>query len=285
MRAYEILTEGGNAFTNVGVIHISEIKPTLEWLAQQINMPEIKTQTVGSVGKKEYSGDIDVVVNLDRDEMKELSDTLRSTLGEQNVIGVAGNVITRVPIKGYDETKDKRGPRTGYVQVDFFSGDPEWMSIYYHAPGEESKLKGVHRNIYLSTVSEFIDRKASKDKDDFGRPMKVVRWRWSPKDGLIKIMAQSKVNNQGKTAKKQDVELLSDPVRNADLIADILFKGKAGPEALNSVESLMDATKKAFDKKTAAEIFKMFAEKLERQGHVEGFEFPPEVAKYLGTAS
>ena len=282
MRAYEILTEGGNAFKDVGAIHISEIKPTLEWLAKAINMPEIKTQTLGTVGKKEYSGDIDVVVDLNSEQMKQLSDTLRNLLGNQNVQGVAGNVITRVPIQGFDKSKDKRQPRTGYVQVDFFPGEPEWMTLYYHAPGDESKLKGVHRNIYLSTIAEFVDRKASKDTDGFGRPVQVTRWRWSPKDGLVKIMARSKQNNQGNWAKKQDVEFLSEPVKNRDLILDIMFKGKAGPEALNSVESLVDATKAAFDKKTATEIFKSYADKVERQGYAEGFEFPPEINRYFG---
>jgi hypothetical protein len=281
MRAYEILNEGGNAFTDVGAIHISEIKPTLEWLAKQIRLPEIKKQTLGSVGKKEYSGDIDVVVNLDREEMKELSTKLRKLLGEENVKGVAGNVITRVPIKNYDETKDERGPRTGYVQVDFFSGDPEWMQVYYHGPGDESKLKGVHRNLLIAAIAEFVDRKASKEKDDFGRPLTAVRWRWSPKEGLIKVAVKSKRNHQGGWAKAQDAEHISDPIRNADLIADKLFKGKADASALNSVESLIAATKNVFSPKVQEKIFGAAAERIVRQGYGDGFEFPPELAKHM----
>lgn len=281
MRAYEILTEGGNAFTDVGAIHISEIKPTLEWLAQQINHPEILKQTLGSVGKKEYSGDIDVVVDLDREEMKELALTLHKVLGQENVRGMAGNVITRVPIQNYDETKDQRGPRTGYVQVDFFPGDPDWMSVYYAGTGDESKLKGVHRNLYISSISKYVDRKASEDEDDLGRPVESVRWRWSPRDGLIKVLAKSKKNHKGGWARKQEVEYLSQPIKNADMIADILFKGEADADALNSVESLIAATKKAFDKDTQEKIFKTFARTVEEQKHREGFEFPPEIEKYF----
>lgn len=281
MRAYEILTEGGNAFTDVGAVHISEIKPTLQWLAKKLGRPEIVTQTLGSVGKKEYSGDIDVVVDVDRDEMTALSDQLRKLLGEQSVRGVAGNIVTRVPIQNYDETKDERGPRTGYVQVDFFSGDPEWMRVYYHGPGDESKLKGVHRNILMAAIAEYVERQASKETDSFGRPVKASRWRWSPKEGLIKVVVQSKKNHKGDWAKKQDAEHISDPIRNADLIADKLFKGKADADALNSVETLIDAVKKAYSPKIAERIFKEFAERITRQGHAEGFEFPPEVAKHM----
>lgn len=281
MRAYEILTEGGNAFTDVGAIHISEIAPTLQWLAKQINHPEILKQTLGSVGKREYSGDIDVVVDLDREEMKQLALSLHKVLGQENVRGMAGNVITRVPIQNYDASKDKRGPRTGYVQVDFFPGDPEWMSLYYAGTGEESKLKGVHRNLYISTLSKYVDRKASDEEDSFGRPVESVRWRWSPRDGLIKVLAKSKKNDKGGWARKQDIEYLSQPIKNADMIADILFKGEADADALGSVESLIAATKKAFDKETQKEIFKAFAKTAVEQGHREGFEYPPEIEKYF----
>jgi len=281
MRAYEILNEGGNAFTDVGAVHISEIEPTLEWLSKQIGMPEIKKQTLGSVGKKEYSGDIDVVVNLDKEEMKALGEKLRSILGNANVRGAAGNVISRVPIQGYDESKNERGPRTGYVQVDFFPGDPDWVSLYYAGTGDDSKLKGVHRNLYLLSVAKFVDRKASEEEDSFGRPIESVRWRWSPRDGLIKVLAKSKKNHKDEWARKQDVEYLSQPIKNADMIADLLFKGKADSDALYSVETLIDATKKAYDKKTQEKIFKSFAQTVEQQGHREGFEFPPEVEKYL----
>lgn len=282
MRAYEILNEGGNAFTGVGAIHISEIKPTLQWLAKKINMPEIVNQTLGSVGKKEYSGDIDVVVDLDREEMIELANKLKKLLGEDNVRGAAANILIRVPIQGYDETKNDRGPRTGMVQIDFFPGDIDWLTTYYHSPGEESKLKGTHRNVFLTTIAEYVDRKASKEKDDFGRPAKVVRWRWSPRDGLIKIRAQSKQNPQGKTAKKQDVVYLSDPIRNPDLIVAKLFGDNTDTGVLNSVESLVDAVKASFPKKTAEAIFKDYAVRIDREGHREGFEFPPEIEKYWG---
>ena len=103
MRAHEILSkpiiEGGNAVADAGTIHIDEIEPTLEKLAKLLGMPEIKDQTLGSVGKAEYSGDIDIVIDMDKDGMKELSHELRNKLGSQNVAGVAGNVSFAFPIE------------------------------------------------------------------------------------------------------------------------------------------------------------------------------------------
>ena len=92
MRAREIVTinripqkvridEGGNAVPDVGAIHIDEIEPTLKKLADMLKMPEVLDQTLGSVGKAEYSGDIDIAVNIDTDALKELSHELRNMLG------------------------------------------------------------------------------------------------------------------------------------------------------------------------------------------------------------
>jgi len=285
MRAFELteqlrpIAEGGNVFPDVGAIHISEVEPTLKSLAKLIGRPEAVDQGLGSVGKTEYSGDIDVALNLTPEEVKALFDRSQKKLGQDSVKMVSGILTLRFPISNYDESKQERQPRTGLVQVDLMPGDVDWLRTFFHSPGTTSKYKGAHSNLALSTVAALLDVKASKKMDDHDRPISLVRWRWSKVGGLQKVRKTSIKNEKtGKWLKKQNVEELTDPVRDPNEIARILFKGKAGTEALNSLESIIEAVKKAYPKKAAEAIFEKMASSFGTVGFTEGL--PPEIEKY-----
>ena len=279
-----IVFEGGNAFADVGVIHISEIEPTLHWMEKKFGMSNLNDRVLGSVGKTEYSGDIDVAIDSKTIDPKEFSTMLRTKLGDQSVTGVAGNITIRVPIANYDKTKDGRQPRTGFVQVDFLPGDPAWLKTFFHSPGDKSKFKGIHRNMALTAVANMLGAKSTKEEDDFDRPVSSVRWQWGLKHGLIKVRKSSRKNkNTGKWIKKQDTEILGEPVTDPAKIAKVLFKGKAGPEALNSMETILDASEKAYNPKELDAIHQKLAQTLS-YGNVDmvtGFDIPKEVAQYL----
>lgn len=279
-----IVFEGGNAFADVGVIHISEIEPTLHWMEKKFDLSNLNDRVLGSVGKTEYSGDIDVAIDSKKIDPKEFSTMLRTKLGDQSVTGVAGNITIRVPIANYDKTKDGRQPRTGFVQVDFLPGDPAWLKTFFHSPGDQSKFKGIHRNMALTAVANMLGTKSTKDEDDFGRPVSTVRWQWGLKHGLVKVRKSSRKNkNTGKWIKKQDTEILGEPVTDPAKIAKVLFKGKAGPEALNSMESILDASKKAYNPKELDGIHRKLGQTLS-YGNVDmvtDFDIPKEIVPYL----
>jgi len=56
------LTEGGS-MPGVGAIHIDEINPTLIPLEKELGI-DLRNNTLGSVGKREFSGDIDVALKI-----------------------------------------------------------------------------------------------------------------------------------------------------------------------------------------------------------------------------
>lgn len=282
-----ILHEGGNAFSDVGTIHISEIEPTLRWMEQSFNMSDLSDRTLGSVGKSEYSGDIDIAVDPGKTDMKELSAMLRTKLGDQSVTGVAGNVTVRVPIAHYDKTKDGRQPRTGFVQVDFLPGEPGWMKTFFHSAGDKSKYKGVHRNLALAALASLLGAKSTKELDDFDRPISTVRWSWGMKNALVKVKKTSRKNAQtGKYVKAQDTEILGEPVKDPKKVAHILFKGKAGPEALESLETIIDAVKKSYSKQEQEEAYAKIAEAFANANGnlIDGFEFPKEIEQHVSRA-
>lgn len=252
-----ILSEGGS-MPGVGPIHISEIEPTLTALERVLKI-DLKNNVLGSVGKKEFSGDIDVAIQVDPDKIPALVKRLEAT---PEVLDIAKSsvIMTKVKIVGYDETKQTVKPRTGFVQIDFMPGDPGWMKTYYHSPSEtESKYKGVFRNIMIATICAIYQREASEEKIDDGRPVEVTRWMWSPADGLVRIRRTPvpKANGAGYT-KKNNNEVIGRPIRTAPEIAKAL--GLNGPEDLNSYESLKAAIEKNYDPEMVKKILDSFAE-------------------------
>lgn len=257
-----ILNEGGS-MPGVGPIHIDEIEPTLDELERALGI-DLKNNVLGSVGKKEFSGDIDVAVQVDPDKIPELVKKLeRSPI----VLDLAKSsvIMTKVKIVNYDPDKQTTKQRTGFVQVDFMPGDPGWMKTYYHSPSEkESKYKGVFRNIMIATICAVYERNASEETIDDGRPAEVERWMWSPADGLVRIRRTPvpKANGQGYTKKNKN-EVIGEPIRDAEGIAKAL--GLDGPQDLNSYESLKQAIETNYPEELVRDILDGFAKNKQVQ--------------------
>jgi len=251
------LFEGGS-LPNVGPIHIDEIEPTLSALERVLQI-DLKNNVLGSVGKKEFSGDIDVALQIDSEKIPEFVEKLEKTPGIDEVTKTSV-IMTRVKIVDFDPSKETSRQRTGYVQVDFMPGDPGWMKTYYHSPSEkESKYKGVFRNIMIATICAIYEREASEETIDDGRPVEVERWMWSPTDGLVRIKRTPVPNARGTGyTKKNKNEIIGEPIKTAPEIAQAL--GLDGPEDLNSYESLKAAIEKNYPSDMVNKILDSFAE-------------------------
>lgn len=242
----------------VGPIHISEIEPTLEAIEEVLKI-DLKNNVLGSVGKKEFSGDIDVALDIDPKNMQEFVDRLEKT-PEVLDIKKSSVIMTKVKIVNYDPEKQATKPRTGYVQIDFMPGDPSWMKTFYHAPHEkDSKYKGVFRNLLISSIVPHYQSKVSDETIDDGRPVKQERWMWSSNDGLVRVIRKPKPkkNGEGYTKQWQD-ERISDPVKDPKEIVKIL--GLDSPDDLYSFESLLAAIEKNYPPDLVKKIKQSFAD-------------------------
>lgn len=251
----KMLAEGG-AMPGVGAIHISEIVPTLEKLEKSLGI-NLKDFVLGSVGKREFSGDIDVAINLKPNELDEFSKKLEQ---DPNIEGVTKSSVfmTKVKIENFDPQKSDGRARTGFVQVDFMPGDPGWMKTYYHSPKDtESKYKGVFRNLMIASIAGLLDRKSSSETTEDGRPLKQERWMFSPRDGLVRVM-RTPVPNKAGTAytKKNNNKIIGEPNRDADSIAAALKLNSA--QDLNSYESLKSAIERNYPAELVQRILKDF---------------------------
>ena len=120
-------------------------------------------------------------------------------------------------------------------------GDPGWLKTYYHSPREEdSRYKGVMRNIMIATIAAVYNRKDSEKKTEDGRSMETERFMWSPSDGLVYVRRTPvpKKNGEGFTKKNKN-EIIGGPWKDPNEIAQQL--GLKGAEDLDSFESLFKA--------------------------------------------
>jgi hypothetical protein len=241
IKKYFTLNEGG-AMPGVGAIHIDEINPTLTALETSIGV-DLMNNVLGSVGKRQFSGDIDVALQIQPEELPAFIEELKKN---PLVLDIAKTsvIMTKVKIMDFDESKSDGRPRTGFVQVDFMPGDPGWMKTYYHSPSEtESKYKGVYRNIMIATLAAVHNRDQSDAKLDDGRAMEERRFMWSPTEGLLRVQRTPvpKKNGDGYTKKNKN-ETIDGPWKQPDEIAAQL--GLDSGKDLNSFESLLTAVKK-----------------------------------------
>jgi len=177
---------GGNIFDKAAPIKKEHIEPTLEMFYQQLGsvFPNAKKhfkgiRTLGSVGKKDFSGDIDLALsgkvfkriedwNLEEDKTQELfkkfkkrarTATDKQLIKRAIIVGIAdildaSNTDIKVDTKGsgsgalflsfpqFNEDKEKL-PED--VQIDINVGDVDWLSFAYYSSIYKGNVKGLHR--------------------------------------------------------------------------------------------------------------------------------------------
>ena len=184
---------GGNVFGTTASIKKEDIKPTLKEFLRQFKTIFPKAEphfsqmkTIGSVGKKDVSGDIDLVLagssfddvddwGLDREHVLELfqgfKKRARTASDEQLmrravVVAVAeviqnsdtdivpdikqagsGQLFLMVP--QFDEAGERNGTS---VQVDINIGDVDWLEFSHYSAVYKGNVKGLHRTQLLVSM-------------------------------------------------------------------------------------------------------------------------------------
>lgn len=142
-----LLSEGGNIFSSRR-INKSEVIPTIKSLEDLTGL-SLKTNVLGSTGKKETSGDIDLVIDSNKVNKDEFIKVLISKGVDPSSLKKTGiEVAYKAPII------DPNGNKTeDFVQVDFmFSEVPDFLKFYY--ANNEDVHKASSRNILLSAIAK-----------------------------------------------------------------------------------------------------------------------------------
>jgi hypothetical protein len=166
--------EGGNVFKDkMGVpltrrIKQGEIAGTIKWLESVtgldlhgVNDPgtNYPVKWLGSTGKKDDSGDLDLAVELSDTTKPELKAHLDSYVSGQkqdprDFVRLSGEAVHfKTPILG--------DANNGFVQTDFmFMPNIDWGSFFL-AGGTDSQYKGMFRNVLMSSIAKSQGLKAS----------------------------------------------------------------------------------------------------------------------------
>jgi hypothetical protein len=184
---------GGNVFDSTAPIKKEHIKPTLLEFFRQFKQIFPKAEpffremkTLGSVGKKDYSGDIDLALagssfddvddwGLDREYIMKLFEGFKKRARTSTddllmkravIVSIAQKILEAdteilADIKGsgagalfllfpqYDENKKAVGQN---VQIDINVGDVDWLEFAYHSATYTGNVKGLHRTQLLVSL-------------------------------------------------------------------------------------------------------------------------------------
>jgi len=210
------LYEGGNVFKltdgQPATTRISRenVVPTVQWLEKLTGL-NLVDNMLGSTGRKETSGDLDLGI----DETKITKDVLIQQLLKRGVkaedIRKSGDSVhLKTPILG-----DKSN---GYVQTDFMFGDPEFQKFALNTG--ESDYKGVHRAILLASIA------------------KAQGMKWSYKNGLV-----DRETNEIITKNPQEIaqNLINGDAADLSSVESIVKKIKILPNYEELVKDARDA--------------------------------------------
>ncbi len=213
------LYEGGNVFKladgQPATTRISRenVVPTVQWLEKLTGL-NLVDNMLGSTGRKETSGDLDLGI----DETKITKDVLIQQLLKRGIkaedIKKSGDSVhVKTPILGDAEN--------GYVQTDFMFGDPEFQKFALNTG--ESDYKGVHRAILLASIA------------------KAQGMKWSYKNGLV-----DRDTNEIITKNPQEIaqNLINGDTADLGSVESIVKKIKTLP----NYEELVKDAREAFER-------------------------------------
>jgi hypothetical protein len=184
---------GGNVFGNTAPIKKEDIKPTLTEFLKQFKQifpkaePHFSTmKTLGSVGKKDMSGDIDLALagssfddvddwGLDRDHIMKLFEAFKKrarTSSDDQLMkrAVVVAIAEKINNSNQEIMADMKGSAAGTlfllfpqytpsgdttgdnVQIDINVGDVDWLEFAYYSATYKGNVKGLHRTQLLVSL-------------------------------------------------------------------------------------------------------------------------------------
>ena len=201
------LFEGGNVFkladgqSATTRISRENVVPTVQWLEQLTGL-NLVDNMLGTTGRKETSGDLDLAVDASKITKEVLiQQLLKRGINKDDIRKSGDSVHLKTPILG-DATN-------GYVQTDFMFGDPKWQSFSMVGSPEGSPYKGVHRQILLASIA------------------KALGMKWSYKNGLLNRETNEVISQDPKEIAKQ---LVGGTPADLASVETILAKIKGRPD-------------------------------------------------------
>ena len=213
------LFEGGNVFKladgQPATTRISRenVVPTVQWLEQLTGL-NLQDNMLGTTGKKETSGDLDLAVDAGKISKEILiQQLLKQGIPAEDIKKSGDSVHLKTPILG--------DASNGFVQTDFMFGEPEFQRFSMIGSPEGSEFKGMHRHILLASIA------------------KAQGMKWGYKNGLVDRESNEIIS---KNPKEIAEKLLGGTPADMASVETILAKIKSRPD----YEQLVADAKESF---------------------------------------
>jgi hypothetical protein len=262
---------------NVGIIHINDINPTLKNIEKYIGI-DLINNTIGSAGKRLFSGDIDIAIqltkNFDIDNFVSLLSNIPDVVQvkKTNIVMIAVKIITD------DLEKYTNYNFTGLVQIDFmFSENIDLLKLFYHSPYEsDSKYKGLYRNILLGAISHYYDLVYSDENIIDNIPLYEERYFWSYNLGLYRGRKYRVLSKDKKNVLKKAINVVLDDFvyKTSDEIVKVL--NLSSVDSLYSFEKLFEDINIRYN----SHMVSMIIDEFVSNKNVIYYGIPDEIIKY-----
>lgn len=227
----DFLLEGGAAIKGVEKITQEEVRSTLPNLIKKISsilgLKKSQIKVVGSAGKKEdglLSGDIDIAVEIDRDELE--GKLARLAWDEKSARAMRGiNIFSFA-----HQLDDPDGNPGKLVQIDLIpTKDVDYTawSMQSNPADLEKGLKGSHRNELMFAVAKYA---GMKEQDD-----NIERYFYDLSRGLYKGV-QSK-NKKGTGYNTVSKEFMTNDIGS---VVKTLYGQRASAESCATFHGCLD---------------------------------------------
>jgi hypothetical protein len=113
---------------------------------------ELTDHMLGTTGKREVSGDLDLAIDANEVNKNDFVTKLSMYIDKQG--GNPKDWIRKSGISVHFKTPIKGDEANGYVQADFMFGEREWLKWSMTGGKEGSELKGSHRHIILASIAK-----------------------------------------------------------------------------------------------------------------------------------
>jgi len=175
-----MLTEGGNIFKNAEGVELTrrivraEIPTTIAWLekitgldfSEERDEEDVPTKWLGSTGRKDDSGDLDLAVDDKAITKEVLADVLSRWCQQQGI--PADQIRNRAKTKSAPAWKEgwveltgdsvhfktpiNGNVKNGFAQTDFMFGDPKWQAFAMKGARQGDQYTGMSKQVMLSSI-------------------------------------------------------------------------------------------------------------------------------------
>ena len=154
-----ILKEGGNIFKDPETkqpvtqrINRQDVDTTLAWLEKITNLPH-RDFKLGTTGRKDTSGDLDIAVNQNEVTKEDMIKRLIAWVQKNKPDEDPKMWIRKSGISVHFKTPINGDEGNSYVQTDLMFGDPQWMKWSLRGASGDSPYSGAHRQIMMSSIA------------------------------------------------------------------------------------------------------------------------------------